>query len=161
MTAILVHTLRYRLVHKDMKNYVYRRGDNFYYRRRVPGFVLPYETRTEIKVSLATKSEKEALRKASIYNDYIEDYWASLIKGHGTEDPEEAYQNMIKLAKAHGFAYKSVADIAKEPIEQIVERLKVASKAIEKPEVVTSVLGGADVPKIMLKMIPEKFCKRS
>lgn len=145
------------MVHKDMKNYVYRRGDNFYYRRRVPGFVLPYETRTEIKVSLATKSEKEALRKASIYNDYIEDYWASLIKGHGTEDPEEAYQNMIKLAKAHGFAYKSVADIAKEPIEQIVERLKVASKAIEKPEVVTSVLGGADVPKIMLKMIPEKF----
>lgn len=140
-----------------MANYVFCRGKNYYYRRRVPEYVAEYDDRKMIKISLGTKDEKEAIRKASIYNDYIEDYWRSLIKGGGQCDADAEYRTAIKLAKAHGFAYKNAVDIAKEPLEEIVERLKTASKAIEKPETVSSVLGGAEVPELPLSSCADKY----
>ncbi len=140
-----------------MANYVFCRGKNFYYRRRVPEYVSDYDKRAIIKISLGTKDEKEAIRKAAIYNDYIEDYWRSLIKGNGKADPEAEYRTAIKLAKAHGFAYKNAVEIAKEPLEEIVERLKTANKAIEQPETVSSVLGGTDVPELPLSTCADKY----
>ncbi len=106
---------------------------------------------------MGTKDEKEAIRKASIYNDYIEDYWRGLIKGAGKCDAEAEYRTAIKLAKAHGFAYKNAVDIAKEPLEEIVERLQTATKAIEHPETVSSVLGGTEQPKLLLSQCTDKF----
>ncbi len=128
-----------------MASYVFKRGDNFYYRRRVPEFVADYEPRSVIKISLRTKDKKEAIRKSSIYNDYIEEYWRSLIKSGGKIDAESEYRKAVKLAKAHGFAYKNVTEIAKEPVEEIVNRLKTASQDINQPDVITSVLGGMEV----------------
>lgn len=140
-----------------MRSYVFRRGEHYYYRRRVPGHVLPYETRTSVKISLGTTDEREAQRKAAIYNDYIEDFWRSLIKASGQIDRDAAYRAAVKLAKAHGFAYKSVAEIAKAPLEEIIERVRVAAGAIEQPSVVEAVLGGADAPRLMLGECLEKF----
>ncbi len=140
-----------------MTDYIFVRGDIYYYRRRVPEHVLPYENRSIIKISLGTKDEKEAVRKASIYNDYIEDYWRSLIKTGGKSDIEAKYRAAVKLAKAHGFAYKNVVEIAKEPLEEIVERLQVATKAIERKDTVSSVLGGSTQPEILLSTCIEKF----
>lgn len=140
-----------------MRSYVYRRGEHYYYRRRVPGHVLPYETRTVIKISLGTTDEREAQRKAAIYNDYIEDFWRSLIKANGQANRDAAYRAAVKLAKAHGFAYKSVAEIARAPLEEVMERVRVAAGAIEQPQVVASVLGGADAPRLMLSECLEKF----
>jgi len=140
-----------------MTNYIFLRGNNYYYRRRVPEHVSEYENRKIIKISLGTKIEKEASRKAAIYNDYIEDYWRSLIKGGGKCNAEAEYRIAIKLAKAHGFAYKNAVDVAKEPLEEIVERLQTATKAIEQPETVSSVLGGAELPKIPLSSCTERY----
>ena len=140
-----------------MADYLFLRGKNYYYRRRVPEHISEYENKDIIKISLGTKDEKEAIRKASIYNDYIEDYWKSLIKGAGKHDAEAAYRVAIKLAKAHGFAYKNAIDIAKAPLEEIVERLQTATKAIEKPDTVSSVLGGTEQPEILLDACIDKF----
>jgi integrase len=140
-----------------MQSYVFRRGEYFYYRRRVPGYVLPYETRTFIKISLGTRDEREAHRKAAIYNDYIEDFWRGLIKSNGHADRDAAYRAAVKLAKAHGFAYKSVAEIAKAPLEEVMERVRVAAGAIEQPQVVAAVLGGADAPCLMLSECLDKY----
>lgn len=140
-----------------MSNYVFKRGEIYYYRRRVPEYVMPYETKTVVKISLSTRDEKEATRKAAIYNDYIEDYWRSLIKADGDNDPDLKYRATVRLAKAHGFAYKSVAEIAKAPLEDVVERVRAASKSIEKPEIITSVLGGMDAPQILLSQCIEKY----
>jgi integrase len=133
-----------------MQSYVFRRGEYYYYRRRVPGYVLPFETRTSIKISLGTRDEKEAHRKAAIYNDYIEDFWRSLIKANGHTDRDAAYRAAVKLAKAHGFAYKSVAEIAKAPLEEVMERVRVAAASIEQAQVIAAVLGGIDAPTMML-----------
>ncbi len=140
-----------------MSNYVFKRGEIYYYRRRVPEYVMPYETKTVVKISLGTRDEKEAMRKAAIYNDYIEDYWRSLIKADGNADPDSRYRATVKLAKAHGFAYKSVAEIAKSPLEDVVERVSAAHKSIEKPEIIASVLGGADKPQVLLSQCIEKY----
>lgn len=140
-----------------MRNYIHLRGDIYYYRRRVPQHVMPYENRQFIKVSLGTKDKNEAIRKASLYNDYIEDYWRGLIKANGSDNPETAFKSAIKLAKAHGFAYKSVAEIAKAPLEDVVERVKAASKNIDSHETVAAVLGGKDHPQLMLSDCAEKF----
>lgn len=133
-----------------MQSYVFRRGDYYYYRRRVPGYVLPFETRTSIKISLGTRDEREAHRKAAIYNDYIEDFWRSLIKANGHTDRDAAYRAAVKLAKAHGFAYKSVAEIAKAPLEEVMERVRIAAASIEQAQVIAAVLGGIDAPTMML-----------
>ncbi|MGE0132391.1 MAG: DUF6538 domain-containing protein [Blastocatellales bacterium] len=140
-----------------MRSYVFRRGEYFYYRRRVPGHVLPYETRPFIKISLGTRDEHEAHRKAAIYNDYIEDFWRSLIKTNGQLDRDAAYRAAVKLAKAHGFAYKSVAEIARAPLEEVMERVRVAAGAIEQPQIVAAVLGGAEAPGLMLSMCLDKY----
>lgn len=139
-----------------MSNYIFQRNGIYYYRRRVPEHILPFESRSTIKISLGTRDEKEAIRKASIYNDYIEDYWRSLIKGFDNSTDSE-YKLAIKRAKAHGFAYKSVAEITKEPLEDVVERISAAVKAIESPETVSAVLGGAKSPDVLLSTCIEKF----
>ncbi len=140
-----------------MSNYIFKRGEIYYYRRRVPEYVMPYETKTIVKISLGTRDEKEAMRKAAIYNDYIEDYWRSLIKADGSADPDSRYRATVKLAKAHGFAYKSVAEIAKAPLEDVVQRVSAAHKSIEKPDIIESVLGGAESPQVLLSECIEKY----
>ena len=140
-----------------MASYITRRGATYYYRRRVPEYLSDYEKRKFIKISLSTKDEKEALRKAAIYNDYIEDYWRSLIREAGRSDPEIEYQKAIKLAKSHGFAYLNITDIAKEPLEDIVKRLDAVSKRNSEPEIVSSLLGGSEPPDILLSSCFDKF----
>ena len=140
-----------------MSNYIFKRGEIYYYRWRVPEYVMPYETKTIVKISLGTRDEKEAMRKAAIYNDYIEDYWRSLIKADGSADPDSRYRATVKLAKAHGFAYKSVAEIAKAPLEDVVQRVSAAHKSIEKPDIIESVLGGAESPQVLLSECIEKY----
>lgn len=140
-----------------MSKYIIKRGEIFYYYRRVPKFVQPYESRKVVKISLDTSDEKEAGRKASVYNDYIEDFWRSLIKVGGAENIEEQYKATVQLAKAYGFAYKSVAEIAKAPLEEITARLQVASKNIDNENTVTAVLGGTEQPSLLLSECAEKF----
>lgn len=140
-----------------MASYITRRGATYYYRRRVPEYLSDYEKRKFIKISLSTKDEKEALRKAAIYNDYIEDYWRSLIREAGRADPEIEYQKAIKLAKSHGFAYLNITDIAKEPLEDIVKRLDAVTKRNSEPEIVSSLLGGSEPPDILLSSCFDKY----
>ena len=140
-----------------MSKYVFRRGDIYYYRRRVPEYVSDHETRKFVKISLGTRDEAEAHRKASVYNDFIEDYWRSLIKTEGNNDADLSYKLAIKRAKAHGFAYKSIAEITKAPLLDVVERVGVASKHIDQPEAVSAVLGGEERPQIMLGQCAEAY----
>lgn len=140
-----------------MTNHIYKRGNIFYYKRRVPKHVEPYENRKFVKLSLSTKDEKEAIRKAAIYNDYIEDYWRSLIKAEGPDKAQAEYQVAISQAKAHGYAYKSIVEIASAPLNEIIERVKTASTHIDSPETVKSILGGAEKASPKLSECPEKF----
>lgn len=117
---------------------------------------MQFDKRKFVRISLETRDRHEGLRKSVIYNDYIEEYWRSLIKDN-TIDPATEYDLAVKRAKIHGFTYKSVAEVSNEPIEDVIKRVLEASKAIESSEIVSSVLGGHTPPSLSLKELWNDF----
>ncbi len=115
-------------------------GKRYYYFRRVPKHVQPYDKRKFIKISLKTKNEEEAKRREIIYNDYVEEFWRSLIRSGNTENFDTAYKNAIALAHAHGFAYKNATEIAQGSLGEMIQRIEITSQSNANNEVVSAVL---------------------
>ncbi len=132
-----------------MTTYCYKRGNNYYYRRRVPDYVSDLDGRSEILLSMRTSDEKEGVRKAAIYNDFVEEYWRKLLND-GEIDKDQEFKLAVKKARAFGFAYKSVIEISQSPLHEIVDRLRSVEDNIEDTETVSSLCGGADKPDIVL-----------
>jgi integrase len=130
-----------------LEKYIFLRGKKYQYRRRIPGFVAHLDPRKEIVLSLKTDKKNQALLKAQIYNDHIENYWRALIQS-GTADTSTAkYKAAVKLAQAHGFAYKTATQIADSQLQDIINRV---SSDLRSPQDVEAVLGGVEVPCITL-----------
>ncbi len=132
-------------------------GKTYYYFRRVPQHVRLYDSRQFIKISLKTKNEDEARRRERIYDDYIEEFWRSLIRTGGSSGFDAEYKTAITLARAHGFAYKSAAEIARSSLSEVIERVQMTAQNGIKDDVVVAVLGGVDRPSIPLSGCIEKF----
>lgn len=132
-------------------------GQTYYYFRRVPQHVQQYDSRKFIKISLKTKNEEEARRRYRIYDDYIEEFWRSLIRTGGSNGFDAEYKTAIMLARAHGFAYKSAVEIARSSLSEVIERVQVTAQNGIKDDVVAAVLGGVDRPSIPLSVCIEKF----
>ena len=62
-----------------MTDYLMQRNGVYYYRRRVPEYVAHYDPRKFVRSSLQTRDRREAMRKSMIHNDFIEEYWRSLV----------------------------------------------------------------------------------
>ncbi len=128
-------------------HYLHKRGDWYQYRRRVPGHVAHLDGREQVKISLKTKDRNKALLKAGIYNDHIENFWKALVNSGNADNLDEKYKAAVQLAKSYGFAYKTAEQIAQSSINEIVERITATR---DNQPSVEAVLGGVDVPKIML-----------
>lgn len=139
-----------------MTNYLTQRNGIYYFMRRVPEHVAHLESKQFIRSSLKTRDKKEAIRQSSIWNDYIEEYWQSLLVNNRV-DSQTAYKLAVKQAKLHGFTYKSATDISNEPLSSVIDRVSIASKAIDKSEVVSSLLGGHDIPQISLDSLWQEY----
>ena len=139
-----------------MSNYLMQRDGFYYYRRRVPDYLVEYDKRKFIRTSLKTRDKREAIRKAAILNDFIEEYWQSLINDN-TLDPNIAYKLAIKRAELHGFKYKSATEVSLEQVETISERLVEATNAIDEPEAVSAILGGQTVPELSLEALWNEY----
>ncbi|MEM9299157.1 MAG: DUF6538 domain-containing protein [Bacteroidota bacterium] len=129
------------------KKYVYKRGNKFQYRRRVPLHLAELDHRNEVVISLKTCDESEALIRAAIYNDQIEAFWKALIQTGSQENFEEKYQAAVTLAQTHGFAYKTPQEIAASNLNEIVARLKADVNQQVKAE---SLLGGVGSLEVQL-----------
>lgn len=132
-------------------------GQTYYYFRRVPQHVRQYDSRQFIKISLKTKNEDEARRRERIYDDYIEEFWRSLIRSGSSNGFDADYKTAVTLARAHGFAYKSATEIAKSSLSEVIERVNATAQNGAKDEVISAVLGGVDRPSIPLSDCIEKF----
>ncbi|MGI1678759.1 MAG: site-specific integrase [Cellvibrionaceae bacterium] len=139
-----------------MSNYLMQRDGFYYYRRRVPDYLVEYDKRKFIRTSLKTRDKREAIRKAAILNDFIEEYWQSLINDN-TLDPNIAYKLAIKRAELHGFKYKSATEVSLEQVGTISERLVEATNAIDEPEAVSAILGGQTVPELSLEALWNEY----
>ncbi len=138
-----------------MSDYLHNRNGRYYYRRRVPSEVASYDNRETVCISLKTNDVRAAKRKADIYNEQIEEYWRSLIVTGSTYE-EQSYKQAVAIARAHGFNYKYAADIAKSPIQEIVDRVLLV-QSNQNPEMVAGILGGVDQPELLISECLDKY----
>lgn len=125
------------------KNYI-RRGKWYHYMRRVPKHLARYDKRKYIRIALKTTDSREAVKQASIYDDFIERYWRGLIKKGSSDSDLSEYRKAVALAQAHGFAYKDMSEITAGPLDELLMR----TEAVEGgSEAVSEALLGAIEPR--------------
>ncbi|WP_417535122.1 DUF6538 domain-containing protein [Methylophaga sp.] len=134
-----------------MTDYLMQRNGVYYYRRRVPEYVAHFDPRKFVRSSLQTRDRREAMRKAMIHNDFIEEYWRSLVLQHGEPSPKTDYKLAVKRARTFNLNYRSAVEISEAPIERIVGRITHISKELDSTDTVKAVLGGIDKPNVLLK----------
>lgn len=140
-----------------MTDYLMQRKGVYYYRRRVPEYVAEFDARKFVRSSLGTKDRREAIRKSIIHNDFIEEYWRSLVRHNGQATPETDYKLAVKRARTFSLNYRSAVEISAAPIERIVNRISFVSEDIESEGKVKTVLGGVEKPKVLLKDCIEQY----
>ncbi|MGH1404365.1 MAG: DUF6538 domain-containing protein [Alphaproteobacteria bacterium] len=140
-----------------MSTYCFKRGNYYYYRRRVPDYVSDLDRREEILLSMRTKDEREGIRRAAIHNDFIEEYWRKLIAGGDDIDPQAEYRLAVKRAKAMGFIYKSATDISLSPLAEIIDRTVILEDKLYDEEIVSTVCGTVKEPDILLNECIDKY----
>lgn len=107
-----------------MATYLTKIGSWFYYFRRVPTHLKPYDHRKFVRVSLKTQDRREAERRAAIHDDFTEKYWAELIRSGNRDGGGKRFREMQQMARAHGFAYRNIAEVASLPVEELVARVE-------------------------------------
>ncbi len=137
-------------------NHLIKRGDRYYYNRRVPKALWDQIDSQLIRISLKTDSKKLAIRKASKVNAEIEAYWNSLLNTNKTHS-DERFKEAVNLAKHIGFNYAPVNDLASGSIRDIAKRTSVIKKHEDNPKVVKAVLGTVKKPEITLTRCLEIF----
>lgn len=124
--------------------YLIERNGNFHYCRRVPLEFAEIEPRKYIRTSLKTNILAEAIPRLAQIDKETEKYFNSLHLGGG-ELERLKFREAVKRARFFGLSYRSVETIAKGPLEDIQNRLKLADKNSDRTDV-EAILGGADKP---------------
>lgn len=147
------------MVYRGMSksSYTISRNGLFYYFRRVPKNIREFDSRTFIKISLATDSRTIALGKAKIINAEIENYWKKLIEA-GEKHSDKKFHQTVQLAKQLGFTYLPQQLLSQEKnIENLLSRAETIEKNNYNQAHVEAVYGGVDVPVINLTEALEKY----
>lgn len=120
---------------KNLDQYLKRRGDRWYYVRRVPGRVGTLDQRGIVKTALKTSSLEVARARRDALAEADDHYWASLLATIDADHPNpnssenavalSAYKSAKLRAMARGFVYRPAEElISKAPTEELVNRLK-------------------------------------
>tara|TARA_R110000868_G_scaffold1211_2_gene9367 strand:- start:93801 stop:95093 length:1293 start_codon:yes stop_codon:yes gene_type:complete len=137
-------------------NHLIKRGDRYYYNRRVPEALRDQIDKQLVRVSLKTDSKKIAIRKASKINAEIEAYWNSLLKTKRTHS-DERFNDAVNLAKHIGFNYTPLDEIVSGDMREITKRVTVAHSKNNNPSAVKAVLGTVKKPEVTLSRCIEIF----
>ncbi|AXG69598.1 site-specific tyrosine recombinase XerC [Kordia sp. SMS9] len=135
-------------------DYIYKRGEKFIYRRRVPKYVSNLDHRKEIKLALKTDNYQEAVVRANIYNEQIETFWRALLQSGKSKGSNEKYKTAVQLARAYGFTYKTADQIASSTLNEIVDRLSIDINSQQKAD---ALLGGVQESHLKLSDCTELY----
>lgn len=88
----------------------------------------------------------------------LERYWRERSAGRDV-DAVIRYEHALEAARRIGVSYVPAGTLATSPVEHIVHRFELLQSrdAIEKPIDVSAVLGGEDVPPVMLSQMMDEF----
>lgn len=137
-------------------NYLLRIRNRYYFNRRVPAEIKPYDARPLVRVALKTDSRKEAVRLALLQNDHLESYWRELVLTSKTHDAA-SYEQVVQKARLLGFTYLPCQVIAESSLHEIHRRVQKADSANNCPLTVAAILGGVEKPRIMLCEVIERY----
>ena len=137
-------------------DYLLKRGNRYYYNRRVPDPYREFDPRGLVRISLKTDCKKQAQRLAMQHNDQLELYWQKLL-GSGSSHSHAQYQDAVVRAQALGFPYLPLQDITQMPVQQLAERILYLQKNNYVPAHVEAILGSVEKPQIKLDEALEKY----
>ncbi|MBB5353696.1 integrase [Haloferula luteola] len=136
------------------KNYI-RRGKRYYYLRRVPKQLAEFDRRSHVRIALGTADEREAMRKAAVYDDFIERYWGELVRRGSQDHDSQLFQQARELARAYGFAYKNLAEVVDSPLEELLARVEAVAGA--PPSARGALLGTVPKSSVKLSQVIDRF----
>lgn len=134
-----------------------KRGNRYYYYRRVPNAVSDLVDSNFFKLSLKTDSKELAKRKCVQVNAEVESYWESLL---GSEEvhSKSKFDNAVDLAKIIGFNYLPIKQLSSEVSRnEIFERILISDKHKEHPIIRDAVLGAVEAPEITTSKALDTF----
>jgi integrase len=126
-----------------------RRGDQYYYNRRVPKEVQEYVDEVFIRLSLKTDSRKVAVKKCLEVNNELERYWLAL-QTSKMENKHEEYLQAVNLSRIIGSSYAPVERLKDEKLSNLVQRIEVAQSLPQDSPVVPSLLGTVKEPSVTI-----------
>lgn len=135
----------------DPDRYLMPRGGIYYYWRRIPSPVARLDFRSRsglVRISLKTDDLCMARRKRDVFEAADNDYWSALLVEEGDEGEAalRRYRAAVRRAEALGFAYRTSAEIASGPLEDLVRRVLAILPEAAPPAVEAAVLGREDRP---------------
>ena len=152
------------------KSYLMKRGDVWWYNRRVPERVRHLDPRGRIRKSLDTYALEEACLLRDKLAEADTQYWAALklaemSDGDGKAAAEARYRSAIARAEAAGFSYRPVLELVEEePLANVLDRLQAVrdaapQQAEPEPVVTQAILGGIKHPEIKISEAHEIYFK--
>ena len=136
--------------------YIIKRGNRYYYQRRIPTPVLEFTDSTYLKISLKTDSKELAKRRCARLNAEVESYWKGLIDKEQPRDHQHFKEN-INLAKIIGFNYQPIEQVSSLPPQELIERLQFAKEHQSMDNVVDTLLGTVKRPEITISRALDIF----
>ncbi len=127
------------------------RGGWYHYKRRVPSEVeLLDERAPHVRASLKTQDLATALAKRDALEAADDAFWASLLSGDAKEVAKQRYEAAVQRARALGYAYRSVAEIAAADDREYVNRLEAIADGTSKTSK-AALLGAIERPRITVR----------
>ncbi|MDP2047613.1 MAG: tyrosine-type recombinase/integrase [Cypionkella sp.] len=139
-----------------------RRESTLHIRKRVPRRYAAVEEREYVSLSLHTDSEAVAARKAPLVWDHMIEAWEAKLAGAQT-DANAQLAAAKNLAAARGYRYLQAAEVARLPLEEILNRVEAVVTPRGKIDVqeAAALLGGAPTPKLTVSGALDDFWKIS
>ncbi|NNK67336.1 MAG: tyrosine-type recombinase/integrase [Rhodobacteraceae bacterium] len=126
-----------------------KRGRLYHLRRRVPRRYQGIERRETVWISLHTDSEMIARSKADRAWSQMVEAWEARLAGNSA-DAEARCEAARDLAQARGFRYLDAGNVAKLPVEDVVERIEAIPAPANQPDPAeaAALLGTVPEPRI-------------
>jgi hypothetical protein len=141
----------------------HKRYGYWYLVRRVPRQFSSYDARNPVMLSTGVRIADDpravvATTAVQKLDEGLERYWHEKSAGRDV-DAVARYEHALAVARKIGVSYVPAGALATSPVEHIAQRFELLQNndAIEKPVEVSAVLGGENVPPLMLSRMMDEF----
>ncbi len=137
----------------------HKRYGYWYLVRRVPRAFSTHDTRNPVMLSTGIRiadDPRAVVASAAVQklDQGLERYWRERSAGRDVSAVTR-YEHALEAARRIGIPYMPLGKLVTSPVEQIINRFELLENkgAIEKPVDVSAVLGGEEVPPVMLSQM--------